>query len=141
MGELQNQGVDKVILDLRNNGGGYLSAAVNIASFFVPKGKLIVTEDYGDENKNTEYYSEGDFKRLGVVVLANEYSASASEDSGRFAVNENNVGKIVGNTTFGKGTVQTSRPVSSYGAMWLTVAQYNLPKGDNIHDIRNRAGL
>lgn len=134
VGELQNQGVDKVILDLRNNGGGYLSAAVNIASFFVPKGKLIVTEDYGDENKNTEYYSEGDFKRLGVVVLANEYSASASEIV-TGAIKENNVGKIVGNTTFGKGTVQTSRPVSSYGAMWLTVAQYNLPKGDNIHDI------
>ena len=98
----RTKGVDKVILDLRNNGGGYLSAAVNIASFFVPKGKLIVTEDYGDENKNTEYYSEGDFKRLGVVVLANEYSASASEIV-TGAIKENNVGKIVGNTTFGKG--------------------------------------
>lgn len=131
VGELQSRGVDKVILDLRNNGGGYLSAAVDIASFFVPKDKLIVTEDYADDEKDVSYYSSGDFKRLGVVVLANEYSASASEIV-TGAIKENAVGKVVGTTTFGKGTVQSSRPVSQYGAMWLTVAQYNLPKGDNI---------
>lgn len=128
------QGVEKFILDLRNNGGGYLKTAVNIGSVFVPKGKILVTEDYKNDKYDQTHYSVGDHERKKVVVLVNEYSASASEVL-TGAIKENKAGIVVGTKTFGKGTVQTSWDLINCGAIWLTIAQYNLPSGKNIHGI------
>ncbi len=130
--DLTSEGVDKVILDLRYNQGGYLATGVAVASAFVPKGKVVVIEDYKGEAQDTKHYSEGDHKRLKVVVLVNEYSASASEIV-TGAIKEHKAGKVVGTTTFGKGTVQNTMRFINAGATWLTIAQYNLPSGNNIH--------
>lgn len=127
-------GVDKIILDLRNNTGGYLISAVNIANFFVPEGKPLVTEDLpGEENDHT-YYASGDFERFKVVVLANGFSASASEVV-TGAIKKNNAGPVVGTTTFGKGTMQSTHTLPNGDGLWLTMGQYNLPDGSNIHDV------
>lgn len=125
-------GVDKIILDLRNNPGGYLISAVNIANFFVPDGKPIVIEDFPGEENDFTYHAEGDFERFKVVVLVNEYSASASEVV-TGAIKVNKVGPVVGTTSFGKGTVQSSHTLPNGDGLWLTVAQYNLPDNTNIH--------
>ncbi len=127
-------GVDKIILDLRNNPGGYLISAVNIANFFVPEGKPLVTEDFPGEENDYTYYAAGDFDRFKVVVLVNEYSASASEVV-TGAIKKNKAGKVVGTTSFGKGTVQSSHTLPNGDGLWLTIAQYNLPDGTNIHGV------
>ncbi|MBQ3114538.1 MAG: S41 family peptidase [Clostridia bacterium] len=129
---LASAGVDKIILDLRNNPGGYLISAVNIANFFVPESKPLVTEDFPGDDVDFTYFSQGDFERFKVVVLVNEYSASASEVV-TGAIKINKAGIVVGTTTFGKGTVQSSHELPNGDGLWLTVAQYNLPDGTNIH--------
>ncbi len=134
LGKLAAEGVDKIILDLRNNTGGILNAAVKMAYTFVPEGKTIVTEDYKVDKYDKTYYSVGNHKRMKVVVLVNEYSASASEALAG-AIQDNKAGVIVGTKTYGKGTVQTTWDLAFAGAIWLTIAQYNLPKGENIHGI------
>jgi len=134
LNELTAEGVDKVILDLRYNQGGYLATGVGVASAFVPKDKVVVHEDYKGEKNDAKYVSVGDHKRLKVVVLVNEYSASASEIV-TGAIKEYKLGPVVGTKTFGKGTVQSTMRFINAGATWLTVAQYNLPSGKNIHGV------
>lgn len=132
--DLSSKGVDKIILDLRYNLGGLLGEAVSVASYFVPDGTLVVSEDFKDPEKNTQYHSLHTDKKFGVVVLVNEYSASASEIVAA-AIKDNNRGVLVGEKTFGKGTVQQSIHLKNGGAMWLTIAKYLTPSGAYIHDV------
>ena len=130
--DLAAQGVDKIILDLRNNGGGLLQEAVEVASHFLPDNSLVVTETYNNEERDIEHFSLTTAKKFGVVVLVNEYSASASEIvSG--AIKDHMAGSLVGVVTFGKGTVQSPIRLLNYDGIWLTVASYRLPNGENIH--------
>lgn len=122
-----------LIFDLRGNPGGLLSSAIDIASIFVEEG-VIIYEAFGDGSEQV-FEANGTYANITVpiVVLVNEGSASASElVSG--AMQDLGVAILMGETTFGKGTVQTLQPLSNDGALRLTIARYLLPSRRWIHD-------
>lgn len=129
MGDLSNQGMKKVILDLRGDPGGYLDQAFKIASEFIPKGQKIVYTKSRINDFNEEYLSDGGrYTDIPLVVLVNGGSASASEIvSG--AVQDWDRGLIVGETTFGKGLVQRQFDLPDGSAFRVTTARYYTPTG------------
>lgn len=132
--DFNSKGIDTVVLDLRNNLGGYMSDAVAVASYFVPDGELIASEEYKDEKNNEYHYADKTKCKFKAVVLINEYSASASElVSG--ALKDYGTGIIVGQTSYGKGTVQRCIPLRSNHYMWYTVAEYYTPSHNTIHKV------
>lgn len=132
MAYFNQKGVKSVILDLRNNLGGYMDVAIAVASYFVPDGELIATEEYKDSNKNKYHYANKTDCKFKGVVLINEYSASASElVSG--ALKDYGTCTIVGQTSYGKGTVQNIIPLRSNHYLWYTVAEYYTPSHNTIH--------
>jgi carboxyl-terminal processing protease len=122
-----------IILDLRNNPGGYLDTAVALASEWIEAGP-IVSEQFGD-NKREEYPSSGRarLKNFSTVVLINEGSASASEILAG-ALRDYKKATLVGKQTFGKGSVQTLRDLSDGSALKITVAKWLTPAGDFINE-------
>ena len=126
-------GTKNLIIDLRDNGGGYLSQAVAIADMLLPAGKLITTEDHKLDVLDMKYESTGIGKQYEIVVLINEMSASASEVL-TAALIENEAAIAVGTTSFGKGTVQSVYNTPKNGVMKFTVAYYLTPNGNNIHE-------
>lgn len=135
MEEADNRDINNIIIDLRDNGGGYVKQAVNIANYFVPNGNVIVTEDHKVDLFDIVYKSNNTSnKQNDVVILINEYSASASELLAA-AIRENDVGVIIGTTSYGKGTVQSSVSLKDGEAMKYTVAYYLTPSGANIDGI------
>lgn len=128
--KLRAQGMKRLILDLRNNGGGYMNEAVSILDDFLHPGfKLVYTKGRREEF-DEEYSSSslGSFKDLPLVVLINRFSASASEIvSG--AVQDLDRGLVVGETSFGKGLVQRQFPLNDGSAFRLTIARYYTPSG------------
>ncbi len=132
MGELQKQGMKKLILDLRGNGGGLLKEAVAIADEFLSGDKLIVYTE-GDHQQRTEFRCKKDglFETGKLDVLVDEGSASASEVlSG--ALQDWDRATIIGRRTFGKGLVQQQFQLSDGSAVRLTIARYFTPLGRNI---------
>jgi len=129
MNILLNNGMNNLILDLRDNGGGYLDHAVNIADDLLPKGNTIVYTK-GLHRKAKYYYSHGDgrFEYGKVVILIDEFSASASEILAG-AVQDNDRGLIIGRRSFGKGLVQEQHELADGSAFRLTVARYYTPSG------------
>lgn len=128
-------GKTKLILDLRGNPGGYLQSAVKIASYFLPVGKVVVRESYGPNVAEDVYRSEGrdlhpyrDFK---TVVLIDGGSASASEILAG-ALHEQNVATLIGDTTFGKGSVQELVQMDSGASLKVTIARWLTPNGHSI---------
>jgi carboxyl-terminal processing protease len=132
-----NSGDHKLIIDLRGDPGGYLEAAVDIGSWFLAKGQVIVTEDTGGHGQNTVYTSQGyaglDLKDLRMVVLVDDGSASAAEILAG-ALQEHGVAKLVGTETFGKGSVQELIPVTSDTSLKVTIARWLTPNGTSISD-------
>ncbi|MDD5071708.1 MAG: S41 family peptidase [Patescibacteria group bacterium] len=122
-----------IILDLRNNPGGYLDTAIELASEWVDNG-LVVTEKFSEEKKN-EYFSRGRarLKDYPTVVLVNGGSASASEILAG-ALRDHKKATIVGGQTFGKGSVQTLREFGDGSSVKITVAKWLTPNGDSIND-------
>ena len=122
-----------IIIDLRNNPGGYLETAVDIASEWI-EGGPVVAEQFG-ENKRTEYPSNGRarLKNFPTVVLVNQGSASASEILAG-ALRDYKKATIVGEKTYGKGSVQSLRDLSDGSALKVTVAKWLTPAGDFIND-------
>ncbi len=130
----EKQGNDKLILDLRGNPGGYLEAAVSMASWFLPAGDVIVREDYGIRGAGPIHRSLGyDIfnKNLKFVILVDGGSASASEILAG-ALSEQGVAKLVGDKTFGKGTVQEMVPVTDNTFLKVTIARWLTPNGNSI---------
>lgn len=122
-----------LILDLRSNPGGNLSAVVAICQKILPEGLIVYTEDRN--GNRTEYSSDGENQiDIPLVVLVNGYSASASEILAG-AVKDYEIGTLVGTQTYGKGIVQRVIMLSDDTAMKLTVSDYYTPKGNNIHGI------
>lgn len=141
MTEFINSGKRKLIIDLRGNPGGYLDAAWDMASWFLPAGELIVTEDFGGKAENKVYRSKGydtlkkaygnDYK---VAILVNGGSASASEILAG-ALKEHGIAKLVGQKTFGKGSVQELVEITKDTSLKVTIARWLTPKGHNLsHD-------
>lgn len=130
-------GDHKLILDLRGNPGGYLDAAWDMASYFLPAGKVVVTEDFGQNGTPQIYRSKGYvglMKDLQMVVLVDGGSASAAEILAG-ALHEQGVAELVGEKTFGKGSVQELVPITNDTSLKVTVARWLTPKGHNLsHD-------
>jgi carboxyl-terminal processing protease len=127
---------DKLILDLRGNPGGYLDAAVDMASWFLPPGAVIVKEDFGDKGAGTIHRSRGYNifnKNLKFVILVDGGSASASEILAG-ALSEHGVAKLVGDKTFGKGSVQELVPLTDNTFLKVTVARWLTPNGKSINE-------
>ena len=123
-----------IVLDLRNNPGGYLEVSVDIASWFLPKGEIVVIEDFGD-GKNNEFVSRG-YKKLEdmpTIVLINEGSASASEILAG-ALRDIRGIKLVGQKSFGKGSVQQLEKLKGGSSVKITVAKWLTPSGISISE-------
>lgn len=129
---LYAQDIKGLILDLRNNPGGLLSSAIDVASDFISTGKVVVSvKDRGDYEDT--YRSHGNsYPTLPMVILVNGGSASAAEIvSG--ALKDHHRATLIGEKTFGKGSVQSPIKLSNKGELWLTVAHYFTPSGKDIH--------
>ena len=126
---LRQQGMTQLVLDLQENGGGYLQAAADIAAEFLQEGDLIVYTD-GRRVPRREYRAERDgfYKDLRVVVLVDEYTASAAEIV-TGAIQDNDRGLVVGRRTFGKGLVQRPIELPDGSMIRLTIAHYYTPSG------------
>ncbi len=122
-----------IILDLRNNPGGYLDRAVTIASYWLPMGETVVQEEFANKDKK-QYLANGEaqFKGYPAVVLVNQGSASASEIVAG-ALQDYGAAKLVGEKTFGKGSVQTLEELADGSAVKLTMARWLTPKGRQIN--------
>src|SRR3990167_4987534 len=132
--EFAESGTDKLLLDLRGNPGGYLDAAVDMASWFLPGGKIIVTEDYGNNTKPEVFRSRGyDVfnDKLKFVVLIDGGSASASEILAG-ALQDYKRAKLVGEKSFGKGSVQEVVRMAGGTLLKITVAKWFTPNGVSI---------
>ncbi len=134
--EFIDSGTDKLIIDLRNNPGGYLEAALDMASWFLPMGKVVVTEDFGSKQEAEIYRSKGyDIfnDNLKMAILVNEGSASASEILAG-ALREHGKATLIGAQTFGKGSVQELVPITGETSLKVTVAHWLTPNGNSISD-------
>jgi len=131
--EMRKSGITKFILDLRNNGGGYVSSAVEIANMIVPQGKVIDAYFRGQEQPVT-YYSELKEKEFDIAVLVNENTASAAEILAS-AIQESGVGKLYGVRTFGKGVIQQAFPLLNGSVMKITTGKYVTRAGNEIQGI------
>ena len=131
--KLREQGMNKLILDLRDNPGGIVEQAVGVASNFVPPDSTIVSYTEQD-GKVDQYTAQGTEDPIPLVVLVNENSASASEIVAG-AVQDMKLGPIVGVKTYGKGTVQGVFPVDSSSAVKVTVAKYRTTNGREIDGV------
>lgn len=126
---LQQQGMKELIIDLRDNSGGYMGAAIQMVNEFLPKNRLVVYTE-GRKSPRQDYRADGrgTFQNLPLVVLINESSASASEIfSG--AIQDNDRGTIIGRRSFGKGLVQQPIDFRDGSAIRLTIARYYTPSG------------
>lgn len=132
--DLKNKGAKSLIVDLRDNTGGYVQSALNIADLFVNKDeKLLITEDK-DGDRTINYSKHGKTINMPVVVLVNEYSASASEILTGI-LKDYDVATIVGTRTYGKGVIQNVYPKVLDGALKVTTAEYFTPKENKIHKV------
>lgn len=130
-GILKEQNLAGVILDLRNNPGGYLDGAVSIASEFIPDG-LVVSQEGRDTTQKYTVTRKGRLTQIPVSVLINKGSASASEIvSG--ALRDRRNAKLFGENSFGKGTVQDAMELSGGAGLHVTIGRWLLPNGDWIH--------
>jgi carboxyl-terminal processing protease len=124
-----------LIVDLRDNPGGFLDSAVSLASEWVPSGELIVSEKSTDPTENNKYTSSGvqDLQKFPTVVLVDGGSASASEILAG-ALKDHGLAKIVGQKTYGKGSVQSLQTLSDGSMLKITVAKWYTPNGYSINE-------
>lgn len=132
LSELEAQGMEKLIVDLRDNPGGVLQVVSDVLDLFLPEGLTVYMEDKA--GRRTEYYSDEEHQfTKPLAVLTNENSASAAEIFAG-AVKDYGIGVLVGTTTFGKGVVQRIFTLSDGTGVKLTIAKYYTPKGTDIHE-------
>ena len=129
--DLKEQGMKKLVVDLRDNPGGLLTAVCGVLRQILPEGRIVYTEDKNGkrEEDNCDGKNELD---MPLAVLVNGNSASASEIFAG-AVKDYGIGTIVGTTTYGKGVVQTIQPLTDGSAVKITIAKYFTPKGNDIN--------
>lgn len=131
---LQADGMEGLIVDLRDNGGGLLDIAVSMLDYMLPEGKIVYTADK-DGNVTSEFTSDAETQfDMPLAVLVNGYSASASEIFAG-AIKDYGTGTIIGTTTYGKGIVQRLFPLEDGSAVKLTIAKYFTPNGNDIHEV------
>lgn len=130
--DLEKQGMQRMVLDLRGNGGGFLNAAIDLADEFLPEGRTIVyTEGRNSPRRDVKATGRGLFERIPLAILIDEGSASASEIIAG-AIQDNDRGTIVGRRSFGKGLVQEHVDLPDQSAVRITTARYYTPSGRSI---------
>ena len=136
LSSLQDDKIKNLIIDLRANGGGLLNEAVKIVNFFIPKGQEVVSTKSRIKEMNRSYTTQAlpIAQDLSLAVLVDEYSASASEIVAG-SLQDLDKAIVIGNTSFGKGLVQQTKPVSFGGQIKLTVAKYYTPSGRCIQKL------
>jgi carboxyl-terminal processing protease len=136
MDEIKTKNPKGIILDLRFNGGGYLEGAVDILSSFIRGDKTVVNIEYRDQTQNENLKTSGNaqFPDLPLVVLINKGSASASEIVS-LAIQELKRGVLIGEQSFGKGTVQEVDPLPDGSSLRYTIAKWNSPGGKNVNGV------
>lgn len=134
--EILNSPAKKIILDLRNNPGGYLEIAQNIAGWFLKQGDIVVIEDFGGKKEQDIYKAEGNDRLLQypMVILINQGTASAAEILAG-ALRDNRQIKLIGEKTFGKGSIQSLEKLRGGSFLKITIAHWLTPKGELITDI------
>jgi carboxyl-terminal processing protease len=141
--KFKNQGVQKLVLDLRNNGGGLLNEAINIVNVFIPRGELIVETrgKFPEDNRSFKTMNSPVDTETPLVVLINGNSASASEIVAG-ALQDLDRAVLVGQNSFGKGLVQTTKGLSYNTSMKITTSKYYIPSGRLIQrlDYSNKVG-
>lgn len=133
MEEFQSKGINSVILDLRNNTGGVVEEAVKISELFIDKGNTVLRSYNKTEKETIIKSSSGKYKDINLVVLVNDYSASASEIV-TAALKDNKAATIVGIKTYGKGVMQEIQPLFD-GAIKITIEEFKTPNGDKINKV------
>ncbi len=133
--EILNSPAKKIILDLRNNPGGYLEISQSVAGWFLPKNKVVVIEDFGQGKEQKIYKSEGNggLANYPLVILINEGTASASEILAG-ALRDNRNIKLIGEKSFGKGSVQEGIKMKDDSILKITTAKWLTPNGVSISD-------
>ena len=132
--EFRRTGTDKLILDVRGNPGGFLSAAIDVSSYFLPKGTVVVKEDFGDTVRSLRSTGRGySDTKINMVVLTNGGSASASEIVAG-ALSQHDIATLVGTKTFGKGSVQELVSISGDTSLKLTVARWLTPDDTSLSE-------
>ena len=136
LGEFKkNKNIEKYILDLRNNPGGLLSQAIKISDFFLENGEIVSTKSRKNSENRKWFAKKGDIiDGDTILVLINYGSASASEIVAG-ALKDHKRAILIGEATYGKGSVQSIIPLDNKGAIRLTVSKYYLPSGDSISDV------
>jgi len=136
LGEFKkNKNIEKYILDLRNNPGGLLSQAIKISDFFLENGEIVSTKSRKNSENRKWFAKKGDIINGDtILVLINYGSASASEIVAG-ALKDHKRAILIGESTYGKGSVQSIIPLDNKGAIRLTVSKYYLPSGDSISDV------
>lgn len=134
LGDFRRAKIKKIIIDVRNNTGGYLDEAIAVADLFLPAKKVITSEDRKLATNDKTYVAKGQDPGYEVVVLMNEYSASASEVLAA-ALSENDAATLIGTRSYGKGTVQTMYRLADGGLIKYTTAFYLTPDGKNIEGV------
>lgn len=132
--ELNSKGIKALIIDLRNNGGGIVQEALDMADYIVPKGKALMITINKTEKEETEYAKQTPIITIPVVVLVNENSASASEIFVG-ALRDNECAKIVGTKTYGKGVIQEVLKLTDGSALKLTTEEYFTPNRSKINKV------
>jgi len=134
--DIINSKSTKIVLDVRNNPGGYLHIAQEIAGWFLDKGQVVTHETSGDGRDKEDYLSEGPslLAKYPVVVLINGGSASAAEILAG-ALRDNRGVKLVGAKSFGKGSVQQLVQFADGSSLKVTIAKWLTPKGDQISEV------
>lgn len=130
---MKSNGIKKIILDLRNNGGGYVVSGIEIARMIVPKGKICDTI-FRDDASNVTYNSELEAKTFDFNVLVNEKTASAAEILAS-AIQESGAGKLIGEQTFGKAVIQKPYTMMNGAVFSITVGKYTTRNGNEINKI------
>jgi len=130
---LQKKGARAFIMDLRNNGGGYLNAAVGVSSMFISSGPIVSVESRGSNITTLEANGLA-IAPMPLAVLVNQYTASASEITSG-AIQDSGVGTLIGTKTFGKGVVQTIYPLPDGSAVKITTARYLTPHNRDINHL------
>lgn len=131
---LEEKNIKSLIIDLRDNGGGIVKDAIKMAELFVPKGNIIMKTYDKEGNETIEKSKSTKTLDMDIIILVNENSASATEIF-TAALKENNIAKVIGTTTFGKGVMQEVQPISIGGAMKITVEKFKTPKGNEINEV------
>lgn len=132
LAKLIKAGAKGMILDLRNNGGGYIDASISVCGEFLPKRSLVVYTEGRVEKRNNYLSVKEPLVKVPVVVLMNRYSASASEITAG-ALRDHKIAKLIGETSFGKGSVQQIFPYNDGSVLKMTVAHFYSPSGYKIN--------